>query len=287
MRAYLLSVLTALLLLAVPVSGQSPALSVAPANPRQGEALFIRVAASSGVTGGDIAWRGERFPLYQDPGGWSGSVPISPDQRPGGCTLRVSLERGGEEELLSRVIEVAKVAFPIQRLAMKSSTARLYTFPGAKQEDAAVGAALRTRSEERLWTGDWMIPTKGRLSTPFGVRRIRNGRPVGRHRGLDIAAPEGAPVLAAAAGRVVMSTFLKKYGHTVVLDHGQGVTSLYIHMSARSAAKGQTVAKGVRLGSVGSTGVATGPHLHWATYVSGKSVQPFVFLRLSKRGVGW
>jgi murein DD-endopeptidase MepM/ murein hydrolase activator NlpD len=132
-----------------------------------------------------------------------------------------------------------------------------------------------------------VLPAKGRLATPFGVRRLRNGRPVGRHRGMDIAGPTGTPIMAPAGGRVMLALppgTLKKYGGIVVLDHGQGLTSLYMHMSAVTARKGQVLSQGAPLGKVGATGVATGPHLHWAVYVHGDSVQPAFFTKPEPAG---
>jgi len=141
------------------------------------------------------------------------------------------------------------------------------------------------RTDTLAWSGDWTLPVQGRRSTPFGVRRLRNGKAVGRHRGMDLAAPSGTPVLAPAAGRVVLAGKFKKHGNTVVLDHGQGLTSIYIHLSGFSVSRGQSVSRGARLGKVGTTGASTGPHLHWSVYAQGTPVDPAFFLRLSKRGV--
>jgi murein DD-endopeptidase MepM/ murein hydrolase activator NlpD len=102
---------------------------------------------------------------------------------------------------------------------------------------------------------------------------------------MDIAGPAGTPVSAPAAGRVVLAAHFKKYGNAVVLDHGQGITSMYLHMSALAVKKGQMLAKGAPIGKVGMTGVATGPHLHWSVYVHGESLQPLFFTRLDKLGV--
>jgi murein DD-endopeptidase MepM/ murein hydrolase activator NlpD len=279
--------LTMLTLPAVPTPAQNEALRVQPSNPRQGDALFVRLEGA-GIEEPQVRWLNERFPLYRQGDVWRATVPVPPGAAPGGRTLAVTLTRGGQREWLERKVEVAKVPFPVQHLRMARSTARLYSSAGAKREDAAVGRAIRTVSDRRLWSGDWSLPAKGRTSTPFGVRRIRNGRAVGRHRGLDIAAKTGTPIRAPAAGRVVLAktaSEFKKYGGTVVLDHGQGVTTLYIHMSALGVAEGQAVDEGDLIGRVGSTGVATGPHLHWAAYVHGDAVEPQFFCRLSKRGV--
>jgi murein DD-endopeptidase MepM/ murein hydrolase activator NlpD len=199
--------------------------------------------------------------------------------------MRVTYRKDGVPRVLTRSVTVAKTPYSVQHLSMARRTASLYNFPGAKAEDRAVSTAIRSSTGGRRWTGDWAMPAKGRLSTPFGVRRIRNGRAVGRHRGLDIAAPTGTPIYAPSDARVVLSRTFKKYGGTIVLDHGFGVTSLYIHQSALKARAGQTVKKGELIGRIGATGVATGPHLHWSAYVHGTSIEPAFFTRMSKRGV--
>jgi murein DD-endopeptidase MepM/ murein hydrolase activator NlpD len=183
------------------------------------------------------------------------------------------------------VVNVARVSYPVQHLSMARGTARLYNYPGVEKEERVIGAAIRSRSDERLWHGDWMVPSRGRISTAFGERRLRNGKYVGRHRGLDIAAPKGAPVLAAADGKVVLTGMFRKHGGTVVIDHGHGITSLYLHQSRIHARKGETVSRGDQVGEVGATGVATGPHLHWSVYVQGTPVEPLEFVRLSRRGI--
>jgi murein DD-endopeptidase MepM/ murein hydrolase activator NlpD len=274
--------LTAAALVSVPSYSQDQSLQVLPANPRQGEPVFVRV---TGATEGSasVRWLGTTYPLWADGGVWTGVLPISADTRAGTHELRLTTPGG----TASRRIQVAAVTFPVQHLSMAPAKAALYRFPGVEKEERQISAAVRVKSDRTLWSGDWRLPVQGRFSTPFGVRRIRNGRPVGRHRGMDIAAPTGTPVLAPANGRVALAARFKKYGGTVILDHGQGVTSFYIHMSAVTVKKGQTVLKGATIGRVGAEGVATGPHLHWSVYAQGETVQPAVFTRLSRRGVSW
>lgn len=275
----LLLTLTTLALLAVPSRAGQTVVTLSPASPRQGDAFFIRV---HGSVPSSARWLNRSFPFFQEGEEYVTAVPIRPETPAGGHTLLLRLAGG---ETLRRTVEVARVDYPIQRLTMAPKTARLYNYKGVEKEERPIGAAIRTRSPERLWHGDWEIGTQGRISTHFGERRSRNGKDVGRHRGLDIAAPEGAPVVAGQDGKVVLTGKFLKHGGTVVIDHGQGITSLYLHMSAVQVKKGQTVSRGERVGSVGATGVATGPHLHWSIYAQGTPVEPLEFCRLSKRGI--
>lgn len=285
-----LSTLLLVLTLPIPalltrVEAADPEVMLRPRSVRQGEALFVRVATDADE--GTVQWLGKTYPLHRDGSELAAVVPVVPDTAAGGHTLKLTIGSGSDAQQISKSVEIARTTYPVQHLTMSRTTAKQYTAPGVKEADRAVSEALYTRSEKRHWSGAWDLPSRGRLSTGFGVRRLRNGRPVGRHHGADISAAAGVPINAPAAGVIALTGTFPKYGKCVVVDHGAGVTSLYLHMSRIDVKKGAPVDKGDRLGLIGSTGASTGPHLHWGVYACGRAVQPLQFVKLAERGVDW
>jgi len=122
------------------------------------------------------------------------------------------------------------------------------------------------------------LPAVGRFSSGFGLRRFFNRQPRQPHSGLDIAAPEGMPVTAPAAGTVIETGDYFFNGNTVFLDHGQGLISMYNHLSRIDVEKGMAVTRGQRIGTIGKTGRVTGAHLHWTVSLNNARVDPMLFL---------
>jgi murein DD-endopeptidase MepM/ murein hydrolase activator NlpD len=126
---------------------------------------------------------------------------------------------------------------------------------------------------------DFITPVYGRISSPFGKRRIFNGVAKAPHSGIDIAAKKGTAILAAQSGIVKIREEFFFNGNTIYIDHGEGVVTLYCHLSKFAVEVGDFVQKGDIIGFVGSTGRATGPHLHFGVVLNSKSVDPALFIR--------
>ena len=172
----------------------------------------------------------------------------------------------GDNEI-AKTITVSKREYQIQRI---NGLPRKYVAPPKevyeriKRENAEI-ARVRAQDTVGEWfTKDFVWPTEGRISGVFGSQRILNGEPKRPHFGIDIAAPTGTPVIEAAGGVVALAEPDLYYtGGTVMVDHGHGVTSVYSHLASVEVEVGQMVQQGDKLGTVGSTGRSTGPHLDW------------------------
>jgi murein DD-endopeptidase MepM/ murein hydrolase activator NlpD len=122
------------------------------------------------------------------------------------------------------------------------------------------------------------LPVPGQVSSPFGLRRFFNKQPRNPHSGLDLASPEGTPIISSARGRVVNTGEYFFNGNTVFIEHGQGLITMYCHMSEILVHQGQQVERGEIIGKVGKTGRVTAPHLHWGVILNTVSVDPAIFI---------
>lgn len=152
-------------------------------------------------------------------------------------------------------------------------------------ELARIGAARAMGSDATGWRQTMVWPAAGRISGEFGAQRIYRGEPGAYHSGVDLAAPKGADILAPADGTVTLAASDAPFtleGHLLILDHGMGLASAFLHCSDLVVREGDTVKQGQLLGHVGMSGRATGPHLHWALTWRGRRLDPRLFAEPSR-----
>lgn len=243
----------------------------APSSIPQGDTLRVHITGPpEAFPGSRIRFAERDVPVFPDPSGsgFLGLVPIPVALPPGPHKLEW-LDAAGRSAA-ARGVTVTDARFPIQDIAVTREVQALRPLPG---EMEAIHGLQQTVSALRYWAEPFRAPTRGCMISPFGVTRYHNGKPTGNyHKGVDIRAPEGQPVRAISPGRVRIAKMYRLHGGTVGLDHGQGITSLYIHLSRLAVRPGQSVRTGDVVGYVGRTGFATGPHLHWGLYVNGLPV---------------
>ncbi|MBN1142279.1 MAG: M23 family metallopeptidase [Deltaproteobacteria bacterium] len=234
---------------------------------------------------GRIFWEGKTIPLVPLPDGRSSGafLPLPQEAAPGPREAELWLDEiGGSPRRLRVLLRVLPKEFPTQRLTLPESQVTLSesTLARHRSERQAVAAAHSRIQSWRLWKTSFRRPIPGPVTTPFGVRRILNGKPRRAHSGVDLGAPLGEPVTAAADGLVILTGDHFFSGQSVYLDHGMGVVSCYFHLSGIHVRPGEAVAAGDPIGRVGSTGRSTAPHLHWGVSIHGVNVDPFSLLSL-------
>ncbi|MCD6309689.1 MAG: M23 family metallopeptidase [Candidatus Eremiobacteraeota bacterium] len=252
-------------------------------NARPGGTLFIRVESGGNIARGTATFLNMTLPLLVQDGNGQVIMPVPLDTPPGKYILKIEVEKTAGNTIYRRTIPVRSHKFGIQRLYLPPSEEDKYEAPGVEQERMAIDRALKTVSNKYTWWSTFLWPVDGRISTEFGIKRYINGEDAGRHCGIDLAAPAGTPVRATNCGTVILArSDFTLHGKTVIIDHGLGITSLYIHLSRILVRPGDFVKRGQIIGRVGSTGVATGPHLHWAVYIGREAVDPRMFMYLPK-----
>jgi murein DD-endopeptidase MepM/ murein hydrolase activator NlpD len=181
----------------------------------------------------------------------------------------------GNQSEVRDPIQVAPEQFPKDSVTVAPELATLLSSDIRAEEDQRLAEHYQRVTQPKLWEGRFAMPVTGEIITEFGSLRSYNGGPVvANHAGVDIAAGAGRNVLAPARGRVVVVDEVRLRGRIVILDHGLGVYTTYAHLSAADVKVGDTVEKGQAFAKVGSTGLSTGPHLHWELWVGGANVNP-------------
>jgi murein DD-endopeptidase MepM/ murein hydrolase activator NlpD len=184
-----------------------------------------------------------------------------------------------------RNISVTDKVFALQRLTLPPELVTLSekNLRRVGREKARLDKIWRKETLERFWKGGFIKPVEGEWGSGFGLRRIINDEPRSPHTGVDITAPEGSPIRAGNSGRVVLTDELFFSGNSIIIDHGQGLYSMYFHLSKFLVKEGQRVDKRDIIGLVGATGRASGPHLHWGVRLQDARVDPVSLLSLPLR----
>lgn len=290
----------ALAALAVSAIRVLPAALAAPGPPGTPQAAQPAIPQKLEVSQGGYFYIILPGPPQQWPARFNGqAVPVYPAGKNSIIWLAASYElkpgpyllEAGTDRPIRVQIQVKAHAFPVQALAVSAAQEQIVrpedpaVAAREQQEARAVDDARSHSSPHPLWQGAFIWPVQGHISSEFGLIRKVNGRITGRHSGLDIAAPAGTPVLASNSGVVVLARNLLLTGNTVILDHGWGLTTSYLHMSQLQVHEGQQVRRGQVIGTVGATGFATGPHLHWTAHLSGGFIDPRILLNQGPPGV--
>lgn len=247
---------------------------VAPNKPQLGDTLSVTVASDTPGSAVPVVLMGKRtysaFPISNNR--FRALLPTTPLDKAGKLQVQVN----SDNETANLALQLRDRKFPTQSIWLP---------PGKDQnlsdfEFNRVDAFKKLVTPEKFWSGPLLKPNGGPITTIYGVRRYYNGKFANDyyHRGVDYAGAYGSPIIAPAAGRVALVGQESKgfviHGNCIGIDHGQGVESIFLHLSRILVKDGEFVKAGQVIGALGGTGAATGPHLHWGLYVNGQAVDP-------------
>ncbi len=255
----------------VPAAAHS--LRVEPPSVAVGGLVVVRTdaSASSGT------FDGSRLRFFTVDGKSLALIGVDLDRSPGRYPIEVET-RGGLQ--LHASLDVVPRQFAEERLTVPKSYVEPdpATLARIERERRLLAALWDKTAAEPYWRGSFLPPADGTPGSEFGLRRFFNGEPRSPHAGVDFRAPEGTPVRASNRGRVVLARALFFTGNTVVVDHGCGLFTLYVHLSELGVERGARVERGQEIGKVGMTGRATGPHLHFAVRLGDARIDPAALL---------
>lgn len=256
-----------------------------PARLVNGSPVLFRVTTPKAVRTLSGTWLGHEIAFSSDANrkSWFALAGVSLETKPGSYTIALQAETtAGPTISFQKKFRVQRQRYP--RVPLKVPDR--YTAPSPEdlrqiEHDKEIKVeVLKTVSAGREWEGSFAPPVKAGISDVFGVERVFNGTVQSAHQGLDFRVPTGTPVAAVNRGRVVLARPMFFEGNWVVIDHGQGLLTLYLHLSSFSVKEGDEVSKGQPIGLSGGTGRATGPHLHLAVRWQGVYLNPQVLLQL-------
>jgi len=254
---------------------------ITPVQISQGTAALITARANEPATL-EALLAEHPLKLQQRDERWWGLLSFGPEAAIGPQPVALSArDLAGNETHLNVPFSVAPTSFVAENVEVPGRMAVLLSPDIRKAEDDRLAPVYKTENGPARWSGAFLRPVQGPVVTEFGAQRAYNGGPLaGHHAGVDLAAAAGSPVLAAQSGRVALIDELMLRGNTLVLDHGLGVYTTYAHLQEVLVQPDQIVSSGQPVARVGSTGLSTGPHLHWEVWVDGANVDPIEWLQL-------
>ena len=249
----------------------------------QGDALRLQYPHDEGLEKVEARWRDRTVPLVRTGDQWVAIMGVDLDRGSGDHPVPVTFTYAdGRVEVRPETIRVTPKEFPLTRLTVEPRFVELSPedVERSNRESRRLGQVFATISPEIHWSETFDVPIPGGEGSNFGHRRVFNDQPRAPHSGADISASEGTPIHSTNRGRVAETGDYFFNGNTVIVDHGQGVYSVYLHLSRIDVEVGQMIEKGDVVGLVGATGRVTGPHLHWGFRVQNARVDPFSLTRI-------
>lgn len=247
---------------------------------QQGSVGIMHVAGD-GIAGVRARFLNRLIDFYDDEAGdWYGLLAANMEQKPQAYPLEIfAWYEDGTRQTWQGEVLVVDGGFIRQDVTIGDNLGYLLEPEVDRSERARLGSLFNEVTPIHYWE-TFGKPLEDEFTSPFGAWRLYNESLWGRHTGVDLRGPAGSPLLAAAAGRVVLAEKLDVRGNYVLIDHGWGVFSGIAHLSEIHVTRGQVVQQGQVIGLSGSTGRSSGPHIHWEMAVNGEWIDPQLFLDL-------
>lgn len=261
-------------------------LTFEPGRVDQGRVLVVRLNANKKLYDLEGEFWEQKFPFYKAGDGFKSIVGVRASCPPGEYPVVVTGYDAYDEPLELKGTLTVRDGGYIEETVVIAAPDKKKIFDPALEEKKIleyrkIQGIITRRRDEQLWAGAFAMPAPGRITSPFGTYRTYSTGQTERHIGVDVANKEGTPIRAANRGVVMLAEELIVRGNTVVVDHGRGVFSIYNHLSAAAVEPGQELEKGEVLGYMGSTGLATGPHVHWEIRVFKWVVDPIEWTKVA------
>lgn len=261
-------------------------LTVTPTAVYQGNSFKVAVSTNIGLDGGEVQFLKKSYPLYKiATHNYETLLGVSYQINPGSYPLRVRILRNQKQiRSVERTVTVNYTKFrkAVLTISPETEAKGATDFAVLNLENSKLGKVLKVQRSQRFWWGKFLRPLKiaSRVSSPYGAQRLYKnlkGKIISEwtHRGVDYGVPVGTAVRAANSGVIVMAQMLQVHGGTIVIDHGQGIHSIYNHLGKILVKKGDWVSKGKIIAYSGNTGLTTGAHLHYGLSVNNTRVNPW------------
>ncbi len=289
LRAHTVIAITALLLsTALPASAATWTIHAQPTPLVNGAPILFQVKPPAKLESLTGTWLGHQLTFSYNAASktWFALAGVSIETAAGKYALDLTAQRAATKAPLTftRRFAVARAHYP--QIKVELTVEKKFTEPSPEQQaQAAEGVKIKQDylnrvTLDREWNGDFKAPADAAISDVFGSQRIFNGKAQSPHQGLDFRVPTGTPVAAMNDGTVLLARPLYFEGNFVVIDHGQGLLTLYLHLSEFKVKEGDPVKRGQIIGLSGGTGRATGPHLHVAVRWQGTYLDPARLMQL-------
>jgi len=274
---------------AAPASAATWTVRAQPTGLVNGAPVLFQVKPPTRVESLAGTWLGHQLTFSYDSSTktWFTLAGVSFETAPGKYPLELSAQHatGGTPYTFTRTFAVARAKYP--QIKVSLTVEKKFTEPSPEQQQQIAEGVkvkddyLNRVTSTREWDGKFAPPAEAAISDVYGSQRIFNGKAQRPHYGLDFRVPTGTPVAAMNSGTVLLARFLYFEGNCVVIDHGQGLLTLYFHLSELKVKEGDYVKRGQEIGLSGGTGRATGPHLHVAVRWQGTYLDPARLLQLA------